>query len=335
MYFIKGHFCQRVIPCQTDKHDPHDPTQVCVVKSKRRFPQAGNALQCKECSIFIISYYIAKEHSKYQRAEKRKAKQMRNGTVSTFLRYRYLLQNLVTRDLKVKYRRSVLGILWSLLNPILMMLVMSAVFSTIFKNTIEYFPLYLICGQTLFGFFNEATTGALASVVGSSSLIKKVYIPKYIFPLEKVLFAFVNLLFSLVAVVVMCIVFGLPFRWTMLLFPVPILGLLLFSTGVGLLLAVCYVFFRDTLHLYTVVITILTYLTPLFYTPELLEGSIVYNVVMANPLTTYVMYFRNVVLYGTLPTIADNIACFGWGIGAIVVGLWFFHAKQDKFILHI
>ncbi len=258
-----------------------------------------------------------------------------NGTITTFLRYKYLLANLVSRDLKVKYRRSVLGILWSLLNPILMMLVMSAVFSTIFKNSIAYFPLYLICGQTLFGFFTEATNGALSSVVGSSMLVKKVYIPKYIFPLEKVLFAFVNLLFSLAAVVVICLVFRLPASWTMLLAPVPIVGLLLFSTGIGLLLAVCDVFFRDIAHLYGVLTTILTYLTPLFYSPELLEGSFIYDVVMLNPLTTYVMYFRNVVIYNTLPTLRDNLVCFGWGIGALVLGLLFFKSKQDKFILHI
>lgn len=260
---------------------------------------------------------------------------MRNETITTFLRYRYLLLNLVSRDLKVKYRRSVLGILWSLLNPILMMLVMSAVFSTIFKNSIEYFPLYLICGQTLFGFFTEATNGALGSVVGSSSLVKKVYIPKYIFPLEKVLFAFVNLLFSLCAVAVMCVVFGLPPKWTMLLAPVPVLGLLLFSTGVGLILAVCDVFFRDIAHLYGVLTTVLTYLTPLFYSPKLLEGSFIYDVVMLNPLTTYVMYFRNVVIYGVLPTLRDNLFCFGWGFGALLIGLLFFKSKQDKFILHI
>ena len=260
---------------------------------------------------------------------------MNKGTVTTFLRYRFLLENLVVRDLKVKYRRSFLGIMWSLLNPILMMLVMSAVFSTIFKNSIPFFPLYLICGQTLFGFFNEATSGALTSVVGSSSLIKKVYIPKYIFPLEKVMFAFVNLLFSLVAVALMCVIFQLPASWTMLLFPVPIVGLLLFSLGIGLLLSTCDVFFRDTAHLYTVVTMILTYLTPIFYSPDFLEGSPIYHVVMANPLTTYVMYFRKVVLYGTLPTIQDNLACFGWGIAALILGVLVFKKKQDKFILHI
>jgi len=243
--------------------------------------------------------------------------------------------NLVSRDLKVKYRRSFLGILWSLLNPILMMLVMSAVFSTIFRNNIENFPLYLICGQTLFGFFNEATSGALSSVVGASSLIKKVYIPKYIFPLEKVMFAFVNLLFSLVAVAVMCVIFGIELSWTMLLFPIPLLGLLMFSTGLGLVLTTCNVFFRDVQHLYSVVIMAWTYITPIFYPIEMLEGSFVYGFVKANPLTSYLTYFRNVVLYGTVPTLTDNLICFGWGVAALMVGLWFFKSKQDKFILHI
>jgi len=261
---------------------------------------------------------------------------MNNPTIVTFLRYRYLLKNLIVRDLKVKYRRSVLGILWSLLNPIMLMLIMTAVFSTVFRgNSIEYFPCYLIVGQILFSFFNEATSTALFSVVGASALIKKVYVPKYIFPLEKVLFAFVNLMFSLAAVIVVLIIFKVPFSWTMLLFPLPLIALLMFATGVGMILATTCVFFRDMQHLYTVVTTAWMYFTPLFYPLSAIENSFIYPIVLYQPLTCYVMYFRDIVIYGNTPTPIQNILCFGYGIVFLVLGFVLFKKKQDKFILHI
>ncbi len=253
----------------------------------------------------------------------------------TFLRYRYLLANLIGRDLKVKYRRSVLGILWSLLNPILLMLVLNAVFSHVFRNNLEHFPLYLISGQTLFAFFTEATNGALMSVVGSSALIKKVYVPKYIFPLEKVLFAFVNMLFSMAAIVLLILMYGVPLSPTMLLFPVPLVTMLMFAAGLGLLLANLCVFFRDIRHLYSVLTTAWMYLTPIFYDIEMLKGSAVYPIVRYNPLTCYITYFRDVFIYGNVPTLEQNLLCFGYGLAALVLGTWAFKRTQDRFILHI
>lgn len=258
-----------------------------------------------------------------------------NPVFQTFLRYKYLLMNLISRDLKVKYRRSVLGIFWSLLNPILLMLVMSAVFSKIFHNDVEYFPLYLIIGQTVFSFFNEATSGALFSVVGASALIKKVYIPKYLFPLEKVMFAGVNFLFSLAAVLLMMIIYGVTFTWRIVLFVFPTLTLLMFAMGMGLLLAAACVFFRDVQHLYTVVLVAWTYLTPLFYPISYLEGHWIYSIVMLNPLTHYVMYFRNVLIYAVVPTLTEHLICFGWGLLFLILGVVLFKKQQDKFILHI
>ncbi|MBR2671084.1 MAG: ABC transporter permease [Oscillospiraceae bacterium] len=253
----------------------------------------------------------------------------------TFLRYRYLLYNLITRDLKVKYRRSVLGILWSLLNPIMLMLILSAVFSRIFRSGTEYFPVYLILGQTLFSFFNGATSSALFSVVGASALIKKIYVPKYIFPLEKIMFEFVNLLFSLVAAFLMIIIFGVPFSWTMLMFPIPLIAMLIFVIGLGMFLASLCVFFRDIQYLYSVILVAWTYLTPLFYPIEMLEGSWIYWIIKYQPLTCFITYFRNVVIYNTLPTLELNLLCFGYALFALIFGFWFFKKNQDKFILHI
>ncbi len=260
---------------------------------------------------------------------------MLKAYVETFQKYKYLLYNLISRDFRVKYRRSVLGILWSMLNPILMVLILNAVFSRVFRFQIENFALYLISGQTLFTFFNEATSGSIFSIVEASALIKKVYIPKSIFPLEKVLFAFVNALFSMSAVIVMLLIYQVPFSWTMLLFFVPLIGLLMFTCGFSLIISCLCVFFRDLKHLYSVLITALMYMTPIIYPIETVQDSWIRYIVYLNPLTTYVETFRSVVMYNQLPSSELLLVGFGYGILFMIIGLVVFRKGQDKFILHV
>ena len=255
--------------------------------------------------------------------------------IETFNRYKYLMLNLVTRDFKVKYRRSVLGILWSMLNPILMTLVLNAVFSHVFRYNVDNFALFLISGQTLYTFFSESTSSAIFSIVEASSLIKKVYIPKYIFPIEKVLFSFVNCLFSMPAVILMLIIYRVPFSPTMLLFLVPLLAELLFALGFSLFISCLCVFFRDLKYLYSVLLTVWMYMTPIIYPLSTLEGSWILPIVKLNPLTTYVEMFRAVVMYGHLPAVSDIIIGYGWGVVFLIIGLVVFQKGQDKFILNI
>lgn len=253
-----------------------------------------------------------------------------------FLRYRFLLQDLIVKDIKVKYRRSVLGLLWSILNPLLMMIIITAVFSKIMKSTVENFPIYYLTGSTIFSFYSEATTFAMTSVLGASSLMKKVYIPKYIFPLEKVLFAFVNFLFSLIAVVIMFIVLRHPLSWTILLFIIPAIYVLIFSIGIGLLLSAMSVFFRDVVHLYSVMITGLFYLTPIIYSADWENlPNAVRGIMMFNPLYYFVTYFRDVTMYATVPGLKTNLICLAFSFGALAIGLFVFKKKQDRFILFV
>ena len=260
---------------------------------------------------------------------------MLRAYIDTFKKYRHLLVALVERDYKVKYRRSVLGILWSMLHPIMMMLILNAVFSHVFRFDIENFPLYLITGQLVYSFFSEASSSAIFSIGEAASLIKKVYVPKYMFPLERVLFGFINLLFSLVAVLLMILLFRVPFTPSMLLFPVPLAALLMFTVGWSLLISALCVYFRDLKHLYSVLLTAWMYLTPIMYPLDALKGSWIYYLVQLNPLTCYATYFRAVVIYGQLPTAAMNLMCFGWGGGMLLFGLWAFYKLQDRFILYI
>ncbi|MBO4693112.1 MAG: ABC transporter permease [Clostridia bacterium] len=260
----------------------------------------------------------------------------------TFLRYRYLLFNLINRDIKVKYRRSILGILWSVLNPLLMMAVISTVFSTLFGMGGKFgglsvpFHIYYLTGATIFNFVSEATSTSMMSVFSASQLIKKVYIPKYIFPLEKCMFAFVNMLFSLIAVFIVMVVSRVEFHATIVLIFIPIIYALIFSIGMSLLLSALTVFFRDILHIYSVFLTAWMYATPIIYPLGILNDHPKLMFIMKlNPMYYFVEYFRSVVVYGTIPGIRDNVVCLACSIVMLIIGIAVFKAKQDKFVLYM
>lgn len=251
-----------------------------------------------------------------------------------FTRYMPLMKELVSRDLKVKYRRSFLGYVWSLLNPLLMMLVMTLVFSNVFRVEVENFPMYLICGQTLFNFFNESTTMSMRAILDNGSLLRKVYIPKFIFPLSRVLSSFVTLLFSLIAIVFVMIVTGTAFTWTALLFPVPMITLFVFCCGMGLVLAAMSVYFRDITHLYSVLTLAWMYATPIFYPLDGVSPAI-QRIIKLNPLYHYVNLFRNLVIYGNIPGPNTWVACFASCLFMLLLGGYIFHKLQNRFILYI
>ena len=254
--------------------------------------------------------------------------------LKTFWRYNGLLKELVARDLKVKYRRSVLGYIWSILNPLLMMVVISIVFSHMFRFDIENYPMYLLTGQIIYTFYSESTNFAMNSIISNASLIRKVHVPKYIFPLAKVLSSFVNLLFSMVAIVIMMVITGTPVTPAFFLFPFPLFYMLLLCIGVGLIMSVLAVYFRDMLHLYGVFLTALMYLTPIFYPTAAVPQSAL-QLLKLNPLYHLVDMFRNVFLYGTFPTVEAHIICFGTGMIATLLGLIIFKKNQDNFILYL
>ncbi len=251
-----------------------------------------------------------------------------------FYRYRSLLFHLIERDFKVKYRRSVLGILWSLLSPLLMMLIMAAVFSSLFRFDIENFPVYLLSGQLIFNSFSEATNGAMSSMISASGFIRKVYIPKYIFPLEKAMFAFVNLLFSCLAIIGVMIFTGQPITLNTLFFPITFVFLFVFGLGVGLILASLAVFFRDVIHFYGVFLTAMMYLTPIMY-PENILPPFLATAVRFSPIYWFISMFRNAVLYDLPPTVEQLLWCSISSVVALIIGLIVFKKSQDKFILYV
>lgn len=264
------------------------------------------------------------------------AKKVKNDMeyIKNFFKYRGLIEELVGRDLKVKYRRSALGYVWTILSPLMMMIVMSIVFSFFFRYEIENYTVYLLTGQLLFNFYSEATNSAMSSIVSSRSLISKVHIPKYIFPMARVMSAFVNLLFSLVAIVIMLIVTKSQIYPTIFLFPISLFYLFIFTLGIGLILSVLAVFFRDIYHIYSVLVTALMYFTPIFYPTSALPDYAI-RLIKLNPLYHIVTMFRACVIYGKFPTLNQNLICMGIGTLFLGTGLLLFKKNQDKFVMFI
>jgi len=257
-----------------------------------------------------------------------------SDTLSRFSQYKPLLHELVLRDVKIKYRRSFLGYLWSLLNPLMMMTIMTVVFSYMFRFDIPNYPLYLICGQTLWTFFSESTSASMYSVIVNGPLIRKVYIPKYIFPFSRVCSSFVTMSFSLVAILIVMVFTGCPLSFTLLLTPVPLALLLTFCIGLGMALSLLAVYFRDITHLYTVLTTAWMYMTPIFYPVDALPEKVAF-LIRLNPLYHYITFFRELVLYGNVPGIGMWLSCLGFSAAAFAAGMVIFRKLQNNFILYV
>lgn len=246
----------------------------------------------------------------------------------------FVLSTLVTKDFKLKYRRSVLGVLWSVLNPLLMMLVLSAVFSFMFRFQIENFPLYLILGNILFTMMANSTSAAMTSIMEAAPLLKKIRVEKMVFPLEKVLFELVNFAISLIAVAIVMVYYQVVPDTNVIFLPLLLVYMVIFCTGLGLILSALAVFFRDTIHLWGVVITAWTYATPLFYPVDALPDWM-QQIMVFNPMYHYVTYFRDIMMWQTNPGGMENLTCLGMALITLAVGILVFRKSERKFILYV
>lgn len=271
----------------------------------------------------------------------KEVQKVKQGKVTTFSKamaviqkYRFLLEQLVARDFKSKYKRSLLGILWSFLNPMLMMTVQYIVFSTIFRSSIENFAVYLLTGIVCYNFFSEVTSMDLMSIVGNASLITKVYIPKAIYPFSRAVSSMINFLLSLIPLALVMLVTRTPLTPAVLLLPFAIVCLFMLSLGVGLLLASSMVFFRDTQFLWNVLSMVWMYMTPIFYPEDIVSGWLSY-VFKLNPLYHVIRFFRIVLLSGVSPEPKAYLFCLIASVVPLLIGLTIFRKTEDKFALYI
>ena len=253
----------------------------------------------------------------------------------TFFHYTDLIQELVRKDLRLKYRRSFLGYLWSILNPLFIMIILTIVFSQMFNRSIENYAMYLIAGRTIFEFVNTSTHQAMMSIRDNAGLVKKIYIPKYVFPISKVTSNLLDCIFSMGAMLIVMLFTRTPFTWYFLLIPVVLAQVYLFSCGLGMFLAQGIVFFRDLQYIYNAVTTAWMYLTPLFYPVDALPTIVQWLVIHVNPLYSYVEQFRCCVYSASFPPLWLVGAGCLWSVGMFLFGVFTFKRSQDRFILYI
>lgn len=280
--------------------------------------------------FFVMTVYVLVS---WKAAKKGKS----NGLVSlctVYSRYSFLIKQLVSRDFKTKYKRSALGMAWSFMNPLLTMSVQYVVFSTLFRSDIPNYPVYLLTGIVFFSFFNEAVTMGMTSITGNAALIKKVYMPKYIYPVSRILSSLVNFAFAMMPLLLVMVITGTPFTWSILLLVFDILCLLAFVTGMTLLLTTAMTFFQDTQFLWSVVGMMWQYLTPIFYPESIIPASIL-PLYRLNPLYQFINFARTCITGGVSPAPEAYAACLLSGGVVLLLGMLVFKKHQNKFVLYV
>ncbi|MBO4324731.1 MAG: ABC transporter permease [Lachnospiraceae bacterium] len=251
-----------------------------------------------------------------------------------FTRYQLLFRQLVSRDFKAKYKRSALGLIWSFLNPLLTMIVQYIVFSTLFNSDIEKFPVYLLIGIVFFNYFNEAVSMGMTSITGNASLIKKVYVPKYIYPVSRVISSLINFLLALIPLFLVMIITGTGFRPSLLLLVFDIICLTAFSMGMGLILSTAMTFFQDMQFLWGVISMIWMYFTPLFYPESIIPVNII-GIYRLNPLYQFITFARTCIIKGVSPQPIMYLQCILSAMVVVLLGVFIFKKNQDRFILYL
>lgn len=250
------------------------------------------------------------------------------------IRYGFLLKQLVSRDFKTKYKRSVLGMAWSFLNPLLTMGVQYAVFSTIFRSNTENYPVYLLTGIVFFNFFNEAVSMGMISITSNASLIKKVYVPKYVYPMARICSSLINLALALIPLMLVMLITGTAFKLSLLLLIFDILCLLGFVLGMVLLLSTCMTFFQDTKFLWGVASMMWLYLTPIFYTENIIPAEFL-TLYHMNPMYQYITFARICIIDGIAPEPMAYLWCMVPAAVVLLLGIAVFKKNQDKFVLYL
>lgn len=250
------------------------------------------------------------------------------------MKYFGFLKEIVKRNIKRKYYKSALGVVWTVLNPLLSMLVMTLVFSTLFQRNIDNYPIYLLCGQLVYGFINGSGRQALSAILANAGYIRAIYIPKYIFVLAIVVENFVSLLFSLTALVLVMIVTGAPFTFNLLLLPLFFALMFMFALGFSLCLATYGTFLRDLQHLYGIFSTLWMWVSAIFYPISIIPSS--YRFLFdLNPVLHYINIFRSICWEGTMPTEKTLVIATVYAVLMLMLGISVFKSKENKFFLYV
>lgn len=246
----------------------------------------------------------------------------------------FMFTELVKRDFKQKYKRSILGMGWSVLSPLLQLLIMRIVFTQFFARDIPHYTVYLFAGNLTFAFFKESTTGGMNALMSNASIFTKINVPKYIFLLTKNVSAIINFGITLVIFFLFVAIDGIAFSWRFIMLLYPILCLMAFNIGIGMILSAMYVFFRDTQYLYDIFTLLLMYLSAIFYSVDAYAPAI-QRLFLLNPVYCYIKYIRVIVIDGNIPSLAFHLLLLAYALGALAVGGWIYKRQNHKFLYYV
>ncbi len=247
--------------------------------------------------------------------------------------YRFLLFQLIRRDLVARYKRSILGVAWTMLNPLGTMLIMTFVFSNLFKS-VESYPVYILSGLIVWNFFSQGTNAAMVGLIWGGSLMQRIYLPRTIFGVSAIGTALVNLLIALIPLTLVMLITGTPIPLTVLFLPVSILMLTAFPLGFGLMLSALAIYFPDVAEMYQILLTAWMYLTPIIYPEEIIPERFL-GLYRLNPMYWIVKLFRLPIYNGRIPTFSEVLPALAWSIGFLIVGWLFFTSKSDEYAYRI
>lgn len=249
-------------------------------------------------------------------------------------KYNFLLEELIKRDFKKRYKRTVLGVLWSMLGPLMQLSVMVLVFTHFFGRDIPHFPLFVFSGMMLFNFFKESTDQSMMALVANSGIITKVRVPKYLFLLSKNASTLLNFVLILVVFFLFAIISGINFHWRFFLLIYPIITLTLFNIGAGLVLSAFFVFFKDIQYLYNILSMLIMWLSAIFFDISTFPETI-QRLFLLNPVFTHIHYFRLIILHGVIPGWHIQLLCALYALVALGIGAFFYKRYNYRFIFYM
>lgn len=251
-----------------------------------------------------------------------------------YLKYKFLFEELVKRDYKKRYKRTILGMVWSVLSPLLMLSVIAVIFGNFFGRSIEHYIIYLFSGQVIYSYFLEATNEGMLALVSNSSIFSKINVPKYLFLFSKNVSALIN--FGIILVIYFCFVAfeGISFTWQFILLLYPVICLILMNVGIGLILSALFIFFRDIQYLYRLFTQIVAYGSAIFYSIDILPQNL-QTLFYCNPIFVCITYFRSVVLHNTMPDLWLHLLLAGYALVLFGIGCWVYKKYNYKFLYYV
>ena len=252
----------------------------------------------------------------------------------TLKKYQFLFEELVKRDFKKKYKRTILGMAWSVLSPLLLLLIMRLVFTQFFGRSTPHYTTYLFCGNLVFSFFSDSTNQGMSSLMGTAGIFTKVNVPKYLFLFSKNVQCLINFALTFCVFLFFCILDHIIFTWKFILLLYPIFWLVIFNLGVGLILSALYVFFRDIQYLWAVFTQLLMYMSAIFYTVDKLS-YMTQRVFLANPVYVFIRYYRLIVIDASIPSLQYHLLMAGYAIAAFGFGSWIYKKYNHRFLYYV